>query len=508
MKRVLITLSIFLGGVLLFIVGAGVLLTLAPGTELFGVSYVASAIGKNAVSEAWNDYIDGDIFVETGDVPVIFNFAAYQTTKVNFVQKYSGFTTSKDRVPNASITRDADGVHVETHEVRKFFIGTNREYALTITLPRDWWQTGQHSINVNGKNADVTINVEGDNEVLKFQTLSLKGNGKVEINSAFEANSLIIETNNTFTLKDNMHPENISFKSNSAGLVLTHEIEGAVNFESSSGNLKFTKILDLVAKTQSGSVLAYGDSCTVTHSANIKTASGAVKVNAISGAIESKVVSTCGHITIDTLEAGNISSARGRISVKTVKNATIVGGTNEIRIGGVTGSVKVISEQGRVYIGETGNSVRVKNISATSTRGKIDVCNTTGVVSLSSTSGDINLSNYSSNNVTINGGGKVKATGLRGSVNVTAGRETNLAFDSFTQDVSVNGGVANSKINITINKKITEINYLLETNKGKATIYEGNDVIEQGKTLEENSNSGKKLEVSAKNAIINVYLDK
>ena len=92
MKRFWITIGVLLGCALLFCVGLGVILALAPGSRIFGITYVSASVGKANLSEEWMDSVSGDIFIQTREIPVELSFEPYGKFKVEFVQEYNNIS--------------------------------------------------------------------------------------------------------------------------------------------------------------------------------------------------------------------------------------------------------------------------------------------------------------------------------------------------------------------------------------------------------------------------------
>ena len=148
---------------------------------------------------------------------------------------------------------------------------------------------------------------------------------------------------------------------------------------------------------------------------------------------------------------------------------------------------------------------------ASSTNGKITLKNTLGSVKIATTNGEIELYNTSANDIKIDSGKTIIATGLLGKVDISAKKDINIAFNSISENVIVMGAARCKNINITANKtSINNLNvYLATTGKNNlAKIYKGETVFKEAATIQpdEANNLLKTIKVNASNCNINLYL--
>ena len=507
MKRLLISFSIVIASFLLFVVGMGVILALAPGSRIFGVSYVSAIVGKNQVIKEWNDYIEGDIQINAEKVPVIIEVLPYTQTKVTFTQLYSGYTTNESRVPDAEIERTADGISVKTHEISRFLIGSNREFSLVVQIPLEWARSGRHSISVYAENSDVTLTVKDSaaDVELNFDNLVFNGNGKLSVDCAVKANNLDLTTTNDFELGEKLSANNVKFKTTSANLTIKKAIEGDIEFSSTRGNLKFVSALNVKAQTTSGSILPFEETNLILNSCEISTRSGKISVSEVLGVNQSSVSTNSGKITLKNVNNAKISSPRGKIEIETIKLGEINGGTREISVKNVLTSLEVNSKQGDVNIGTSAGACVVKSVKVNSTSGEISVYNPTGEVNLTSTNANILLMNNSATKIDVSCGKNLVAHGLSGLVNVYAKKNITLSIARLDADVNITGGQDSREINVSAQEKAENVNYSLTlTKKGSAKVFAGQEQVGASSAPE----SAKKINISAQKCDINLYLGK
>lgn len=516
MKRLAITLSILLASLLLFVIGLGVVLMLAPGSRILGVSYVSATVGKNQISDEWNDYIEGDIRIKTDYVPVVIEVLPYTQTKVVFTQWFSGFTTDESRVPSATIERTTDGVNVETKEINKFLIGSNHELSLVVQIPLEWAKSGRHSIYIDGSNSDVSVVLRGEgvdaNEVLSFDRLVFQGNGKVNIDCNLKVNEFNISTTKNFDMGEKITAKNVVFNTKSGNLFIANDVEGTIEFNSAKGSLKFASAMVLKANTTGGSILPYKDENTIYDYCAIKTNGGKVNITNITSSSMSTIETNTGNVTIGTMGNGKIISPRGKVTILSVKEVEVVGGTKEINVQNVLVSLIASSKQGKIIVGSETEAAIVKNVNAASTSGRIYVYKPTGEVNVTSTKANILVVNNSATKMNINSGEKVIAHNLTGEVNIKASRDITVSLANGCGNVVIEGQNNTRNINVSSTSKKADINYSLTTtlkDKGMARVYAGQELIGEDENLSNNvGDSHKSIAITATKCQVNLFLNK
>ena len=510
MKRFWITSGIIFGLILVFIVGLGVILVLSPGSRIFGIQYVSAFVGKNDVSEEYLDYIDGDIFVTTRDIPVIIDVQPYGRTKVEFSQHYHGYTLDSVNIPDCKITRTAAGIEVKTSEVVKFLFGGNNSHYLKITVPASWATSGRHSIYINGERSQITLQ-SADDITLKFVDLTFNGNNTLNLNAKVVCKNLTAFTKGKQEFNKNVVAQNYDITTISGSLTFVGDVEGNLNIKSSSGSVYLNKVMgNANITTTTGEVAGVENAKPVIYgNANIETGRGRVVIGELLSN-KNNITTAAGSITINTMMGGSVTSPRGAITINSMVSGTISGGTKDVNIKAVSSSATISSTKGNVYVGDLSSSATAKNITVSSTNGKITAKNTQGNVDISSSNGDVVLYNGNANNIKINSAKTVTATGLLGKVSVSAKKDINLAFASVSGDVDVNGSAGCHNINISANKtNLDSVNvYLTTTKGGSAKVYQGTSLKEEGLNISPASAGAtlKNIKVNAPNCKINLYL--
>lgn len=510
MKRFWITIGVLLGCALLFCVGLGVILALAPGSRIFGITYVSASVGKANLNEEWTDSVSGDIFIQTREIPVELSFEPYGKFKVEFVQEYSGYTLSSNRVPDATITRDADGIHVNTKEVERFIFGINHKGVLKLSIPESFGTNGRHSIYVSGKKSRVTVSAV-DDVTLKFVELSLRGKGDVKINSKVECRTLTVSSPKSLTLDGKINAENVNFESNSGSLKVGYELQGNLTVKTNSGRVQFVSCNNAKITTSGGRVEGIdGAGCVILGKADITTKGGAVKIKSMMALDENKVTTNAGSITIENMLTGTITSPRGKININHLYSAKIIGGTNTVTVGDVSGSVEISTKRGSVNAGS--ETQTVANIKVSTVTGKVKLNGTTGTVDVTTKNSDVVLNNASAAIVKIAGGRAVTASNLFGKFNISAGRDINISGSKISADSSVTGGSRTRKIEINLDDATeSNMNYKLtstDKKRGLCTLYVAGQVKKQGLSIETEPaiSLAPTITVSATKCKINLYV--
>ena len=508
MKRFLLTVGILFGCALLFFFGTALVLAMAPGSSIFGVQYVSAFVGSNVVEEEWASYINGDIYVNAKDVPVIIDVRNYSKTKVTFSQKYQGYTIGASRVPNCDIEKTNKGIEITTHEIEKFLIGGSKEYALTITIPASWATSGTHSIYVQSNHSNVTFSSENGNEsTLRFKNIELNAGANVAFNCPVKCKNLDFYTANSQTLNEKVSADDYNIRTSAGDITFVGNCVGDIKVTSQRGSVKFVSCQNATIKTTSGKV--YGDSPVVYGKADISTDRGGVVLGEVLGE-NSTITTHGGSIVIGNFVGGKLVSPRGKIKITEVVNTEIVGGVNDVIVERVAGSATISTTRGNIYIGSEGGAEVVGNVSATSSSGNIVATKTAGTLTFNTDSGDVKLSNGSSANITIESARRVEATGLVGKVVINASGACDLGFSKITDAVKVAGLQNCSKIKITVDDALANSNLNIKINgksKFVGKVYAGEELKQSGQNvaIKEAGTTAPTLEVEAGNCNVSVY---
>ena len=225
---------------------------------------------------------------------------------------------------------------------------------------------------------------------------------------------------------------------------------------------------------------------------------------------ENKVATNAGSITIENMLTGTITSPRGKININHLYSAKIVGGTNTVTVGDVSGSVEISTKRGSVNAGS--GTQMVANIKVSTVTGKVKLNGTTGTVDVTTKNSDVVLNNASAAIVKIAGGRAVTASNLFGKFNISAGRDINISGSKISADSSVTGGSRTRKIEINLDDATeSNMNYKLtstDKKRGLCTLYVAGQVKRQGLSIETEPaiSLAPTITVSATKCKINLYV--
>ena len=86
----------FIGVPLLLFFGTALILFLSPGTEIFGIRYVAYGV-CDFKDQKTVDMVNGNIYIDSFDVPVFVEYTSIPNIQVSFKQEFVGFTNTREK---------------------------------------------------------------------------------------------------------------------------------------------------------------------------------------------------------------------------------------------------------------------------------------------------------------------------------------------------------------------------------------------------------------------------
>ena len=119
-KKIIGAIIVVLGCALLLVFGSVLIMFLAPGTEIFGIRYVASGTSKCENPNKKLEAFSGDIYIDTKNVPITINFTDSYAYGVDFCQNFIGFTKSKEKVADVSIEYKENDLYITAKEIEEF----------------------------------------------------------------------------------------------------------------------------------------------------------------------------------------------------------------------------------------------------------------------------------------------------------------------------------------------------------------------------------------------------
>lgn len=478
-KRILGAVIVVIGVALLLVVVPVVIMFLAPGTEIYGIRYVASGTSKCEIKENLNDYVQGftgDLYIETQNVPIEITFSESYSYYLEFCQNFIGFTKSKDKKANLSINQKNGDLYVKANEIEEFVYSQKADtfFRFKLYLPVQF-NSGSRSLNIKSKTSSVTF---VGNARLKDFTMESEGALKIpeETSSLTLSNKLTVETSKILELKKNVSFNSCELSSSGNSIVVANNVPKDIVAKTKGGDLKFVSCNNLTFSSTSGSLKAYGTGENIVRGKlNAKTKGGNISISKILGEVE-KLETSNGSIKIGTMVNGTISSTRGKVSIDNANDITIKSNTGNVSVKNVSSKITIKGRNGKVSLGEGGV---INNPTVNTTTGKISVYQACGVVNIKSENNDVVFENKSSENITLYSGKKLKANGLKGTVEAYSKKDASYSFSAVSGNVKIKSGSRADKIKIDMTcARISDVDYDLKSTKGtKAKVYSGNTLV-------------------------------
>ena len=479
-KKIWVYLATFLCVIVFCFMALVVFMMIAPGTSVFGVKYISAVIGKYDKSTSVD--IMGDLYLDTYDLPVTIGVGTSgETIGVHLVQKYQGFTKSKN-TPGVSIKNKEGGeyksgssgeAHVSINQYQKFvWANSSREAYVEVILPVAYGAGASRSIYVNSKSSAITVKGVGG----ELNNVSIKTGKGVVFDGGVKVNgTLTLNVKEGVTLGSNVQAKDVSASIENAGLKIANNLNGNLSFTSKSGNINFAGCNgDVTIATSSGNITATDK---IDGNAKFTTAYGVISVKDIGGDLT--IDSNSGVVTSGNVSGfAKVATKRSDITLGNIGGGNITSGTGDITVGNVTTNFAATTTTGDITCGGVGQNVdKVKT-----QKGKITFSGEImgKVVIEQSTSGDILLGKCGSIESIITTGGSVKGYNsegivVSGNAKVSTGKgSVTISSIGGNADISSTGGAINiTEVvgHIDVNKSVTNSNGNITINSaGSATI--------------------------------------
>ncbi len=474
--------------VLLFIFGSVLILFLAPGTEIFGIRYVASGISECSVDQNLESF-SGDIYIETYGVPITIEYTDYTALNVSFHQDFVGFTKSKNKVASLDCEIDDDGnLHLTANEIVPWVYShtMGADYKFVLQIPVSIYRT--RSLFIDSTKSSLLL--KGNPSC---KTFSFTSNESLTIEGSITATNFVYHTDGTITLGSGINCTNVDLYSSSSNINITEALTGDIVAETKGGDIKFVSCKNLTATTNSGSIKNYGEGLnSVSGEVNITTRSGSIELGTVGISSLTNAVSInsrSGSVSISSMYDGEITTDRGKVVVGSARALVVNANVGNVTVDSVSGSIVVNGRNGKVYLGTNGE---INNPTVRTTTGAIEVNNAVGEVLLESTSNSISFINGSSTNINLHAGKGLTATNLKGSVTAYANGAVSMVFSQVSNNVDVSVGTKCKTINIDAScLAYDEVDYLLKSTKGtKAKVYAGEELLTESTTIDSSTHAG------------------
>lgn len=500
-KKIIGAIIVVLGCALLFVFGSVLIMFLAPGTEIFGIRYVASGTSKCENPNKTLEAFSGDIYIDTKNVPITINFTDGYAYAVDFCQNFIGFTKTKEKVADLSIEKKNDGkdLYITAKEIEEFIYSQKADqfFRFDLYLPQSFFSSGTRSINIKSKSSSVKI--LGRANLNNFTMDSTGGLTVPEESKLTVADQIKIKSSKLIDLGTNVTCHTCNLESTGNSINVANPIPGDIVAKTKGGDLKFTSCKNLTFTSKSGSVKAYGNVENVAEEkVNIKTNGGSVSLGKVNTNISvsstlfedmTNIKTEGGAISINQMIGGVLTSTRGKITVSNASNLLINSKTGNVIVKNITDKITVKGKNGKVALGEGGT---IANADVSTTTGAIFAYNVTGNVTLYSKSNDVTFENLSSENINLHSGKKLVAKNLMGKVEAYSRADGKYTFTKVSGDVNITSGTRADHITIELpNSKAGTFDYSLKSTKGtKAKVYVGETLTAELSNIESTITEG------------------
>jgi len=486
-KIIAIILSIF-GCGLLFVVTCVLIMFLAPGTEIFGIRYVAHGISDYHFSEPIEGF-SGDLYIEAENVPIKIVFNDHYSYEVEFHQEFIGFTRSKLKKANLDMVYENKNLYLKTSEIQKFIYAQSGKgrYELTVSLPEKYFESGMRSVYINAKNSNVKIN--GKSDLKDFVVKTGGGYNLADSAHMVVRNNFEISTSKLLEIENNLDVSNVNLTSTGNNINIKIPIAGKITARTKGGDLKFIACDSLDFSSISGAVRGWGENiATVRKDVKVKTEGGSVDLGDINTASAgdniylTEITTVGGSIRVKSMDHGVVSSTRGRINIASAVVLAVYNKTGNITVNNVYGVLQVNGQNGKITLGEGGE---INNVTVSATSGEIIAYNVVGICDLKSTSNNVTVVGKDLAKATLHSGRKLSASGLKGEVVAYSKANMNLAFSEISGNVSISSGSRADEINIDATcSKIGTLGFSLKSSKGtRAKVISGDETVMTESTI-------------------------
>ncbi len=319
---------------------------------------------------------------------------------------------------------------------------------------------------------------------------------------------------------------NAQFETYKGDISASGAVAGNLSMKAKTGEFRFVSCKDLVAQSESGSLLGYNEANTVVNGvADISIKKGDVKINKILGTsvqdFDNTIFCDDGVLEINTITGTTkISSGNSTISLSSVGFVNIDTSYSKVTINDAPNGATVSNLGGDIIVGDSNNSSQtIGKLVLKSGTGNIFAYNTTEDVYLYSDEAVV-FQNKSSNVIYINttpagdttgsktATGAVMASNLQGTVRIASGKNVSLKFSKISGDVRVNtnGACETVIIDAKCAGKNT-INYLVQSSKGKLnSLIVGNSIEQASRLYQSKDDSYNTITVYTTQAGTTLYL--
>ena len=489
MKKIFMSLIIFLACVLVFALGMGVVVMIAPGVNMFGVEYIRSTLDAKTISKSVQnaDAKCENIIVNSHEIDVNVNFVQSHTLTAEYIHNYRGFA-NEPKEPELKLESANKDIVISTVEYDKFLLGghVNENCCLNINVPMYY----KGSITIISEKSDVIV--KGHNA--SINNLSIKTNGTPEIKSNLIVNTLSLNTTyKIVNLNENVKVnKNLIFDVTGGSFTVANPVGGDIYYKSNSGTLNFVSCNDLNFSSQSGKIIANinqvapivlgncniktsGDItlASVGKDANIENKNGDIKIGSVDGLYSGNYLLTSsrgdctligtflssvnletksGNLNADNIADLTFKTKRGALILNSCEVLLVEAGIGDIKVSNILADAKISATSGKIDLGLEDYDSIIANCKVVTKSGDVDICDIQGALyDIQTRSGDIELENNYKAIATISlksRTGSIEADLVNGITNIESRGEIKVSVYDFNGAVSIVGNNKDVKVKV------------------------------------------------------------
>ena len=212
--------------------------------------------------------------------------------------------------------------------------------------------------------------------------------------------------------------------------------------------IKLISCSNLKARTDFGDIKCFktDSKIQVAGIVDIETKAGSVNLGDVLGVGENKISTGSGSVVIDKILNGKITTKSGNVSITSVNNVEIVTNMGKVVVEEALSALKVTTKRSKIVLG--GNGMIMNNVTAFSRIGDVTLLSASGKVNIQTISSDVSITNADSADLTVDCGGELVATGLKGLVNIKVAEDCSLKFTEVSNNVTIAAGDDCKKVKI------------------------------------------------------------
>lgn len=446
-------------GVVVFVIT----LMLFPSASIFGVRYVGFLQEQQADSVMLNKDLSANSFIiESNEVDLQVTFSSSPYGSINYDQSFTGFTTSKIDEEYLTVKQVNGKCLISISDPKSIFFGYNRiNNKVNIVLP-----DSLNNLSVNCEKSNV--NFTGGS--LSINTMSVVSSGAVNFNNKISAQVVNIKD---CQVNVNKKIENAVVNINTNKTVnVNTDCSSVFNIETKNSVVNVASCLALNVTTATGAI-KMKDGSVVSGATRIKTTSGDIKLQSISGKLD--IETGYGNVDVGYADVVNVKNKSGSTNIDSTRVLNVESSEGDVSAFQVSEKANIITTTGKVTLAGQKKDVKNKtgvvyNANVSTTKGKIIATNLMGdKCLLESDWGNITVENCKVGKLKITStNGNVKANDLLSeNIQIISTSAIDISIVKMSGNVNIVGGTRAVNVSVLNGENY---NYVVNTSSKKAAI--------------------------------------